>query len=318
MTDLFCLVNCTLTLPLNQDWSPTTIQFGAITKPAMPPYNFQSLFYDDMTHQVNTFGGELSSLTSEAPKKSIWSMSVDGKGEATWTKNSTSNDPPFSQGIARTFGGALAASSSSALYLGGYASSNTSLETRDLTSFVPTPGVVRFDYRTNAWSNDTSTKPLSLSGTFMWGAMEPVPFRPNGLIAVFGGDTSNKSTYVPGQDQNPMDVVNLFDPVTKIWDKQNTTGTPPSSRSQFCSTGVGDSRPVVGNSSTGTYEIVIYGGYAGSSGPATTQFDELWILTLPQFRWIQASGGYAGTRIGHTCHVVGGNQFLTIEGWIQF
>lgn len=50
----------------------------------------------------------------------------------------------------------------------------------------------------------------------------------------------------------------MFDPVSMIWYKQAASGPTPSSRLWFCASGVGDSRPVKGGSSTGTYEMYVF------------------------------------------------------------
>lgn len=223
----------------------------------MPPYNFQSLFYDNVRQEIVNFGGEVSYLSSNPPDLSVWRMKVDGKGGGTWTQDDTNENSPYSEQIHRPFGGASAANNHTAFYIGGYSSSHSSVLSPNVTSFVPTPGIVDFDFKSSSWSNNTDTLALSTSGTLMWGAMEPVPFGPNGLLAVFGGDTSNSNSYVPGQDKNAMNVIHLFDPVTKIWYKQATTGPTPSSRSWFCTAGVGDRRPVSGSNSTGTHEMYV-------------------------------------------------------------
>jgi hypothetical protein len=200
-------------LPLDKDWDPSFVQYNAIVKPSMPPYNFQSLFYDGVRQEINTFGGELSYLSSNSADLSkyelvldgtggsadlsIWKLALDGKGGGTWTQNDTSKDPPFSAGITRPLGGVSAMNNETAFYLGGYSSSHSSPATRNLTSFVPTPGLVEFDTKTREWTNNTDTRSLSPSGTFMWGAMESIPFGPNGLMVVFGGETSSRTEYVP-------------------------------------------------------------------------------------------------------------------------
>ncbi len=66
--------------------------------------------------------------------------------------------------------------------------------------------------------------------------------------------------------------------------------------------------------------------------PAGTDTRKHLVLTLPAFQWVLANGvsrapfptkqgnstwisqGHSGTRIGHTCHVVGHRQFLSIGG----
>ena len=58
----------------------------------------------------------------------------------------------------------------------------------------------------------------------------------------------------------------------------------------------------------------VYGGFDGTFGPAGVQFDEVWVLSLPAFRWFKADYTAVSPRMGHTCHVVGHRQLLTIGG----
>ena len=81
----------------------------------------------------------------------------------------------------------MTASNDSAFYLSEYSSKDSSSETKDHNGFVPTPGLVELDFSSGNWTNDTDTRQLPLSGTFMWGALEAVPFGPNELLVMFGG-----------------------------------------------------------------------------------------------------------------------------------
>ena len=38
------------------------------------------------------------------------------------------------------------------------------------------------------------------------------------------------------------------------------------------------------------------------------------VLTLPAFEWIQVDASHKSARFGHTCHVVGNSQLLSIGG----
>jgi len=58
----------------------------------------------------------------------------------------------------------------------------------------------------------------------------------------------------------------------------------------------------------------MYAGYDGTYGPTEVQFDQVWVLSLPAFRWFKANYTATNSRIGHTCHVVGNRQLLTIGG----
>lgn len=67
-------------MPLDKDWDPSFVQYNAIVKPSMPPYNFQSLFYDGVRQEINTFGGELSYLSSNSADLSKYKLVLDGTG----------------------------------------------------------------------------------------------------------------------------------------------------------------------------------------------------------------------------------------------
>ena len=58
----------------------------------------------------------------------------------------------------------------------------------------------------------------------------------------------------------------------------------------------------------------MYGGWGNVLGASAKQYDEVWILTLPAFRWIPANLGHLVPRIGHTCHLVGKSQLLSVGG----
>lgn len=223
----------------------------------MTRYNFQSLFYDTKRQRINTFGGELSLLTTDEPDLAIWSFRPNGNGSGTWARNGTSNDPPFGQGITRNFGAASTNHNGQYYSLGGYTSPHTSPQTVNTQGFIPTPGIVNYNSTTSAWSNNTDINGPSPLGTLEWATLEAVPLGPNGLLAVIGGDTSDLNTYVPAQNRRSMTTISLYDPVTKRWYQQATTGTPPSQRSRFCTVGVRDPTPVKGASKTslGTYEM---------------------------------------------------------------
>ncbi|KAK3373732.1 hypothetical protein B0T24DRAFT_272635 [Lasiosphaeria ovina] len=63
-----------------------------------------------------------------------------------------------------------------------------------------------------------------------------------------------------------------------------------------------------------TYELLVYGGWAGELGSAAVSYDEAFVLTLPGFRWIKADHPARHPRYGLTCNAVGGGQVLAIGG----
>ena len=253
------LVNCTVVLPLSQSWNSSEVRMSIIQKPPQPVYNFQSLWYDGGSNRIFTFGGEQSWLDPKSPVElSTWRLALDGNGEGVWRKNATFQEPPFSQGIMRPVGGASVTDGKTAIYADGYSSSKSSPMTQGLRDFIPTPGIVTYDFNSGVWSNTTNTGNSRTNEVFLWGGMESVPFGPHGLVVMFGGESSEPQKYTPGAHQRSMSNITLFDPVTKLWYEQTATGAGnrmPSSRIQFCTTGVMDPTQLKDN--TSSYEMLV-------------------------------------------------------------
>lgn len=296
-TNILIVVNCTLSLPLNRSWNSSEVQFDVIQKPPQPNYNFKSLWYNETSDSVFTFGGEQSGLDTKAPVDlSTWKLTIDGNGGGDWSQNATFQDPPFSLGITRPFGGASAVNDKYAFYVDGYSSSKSSPMTQGLSDFVPTPGIVTYNLKDGIWSNTTDTREASRHEIFLWSGMESIPFGPNGLIMVFGGESSRPQKYTPGAEMRSMSNISLFDPVTKLWYHQTATSAGdrlPSSRIKFCTVGVGD--PTAVNDNNSSYEMSVphtnqlsasqganlrlrfmYSGYNGTVGLGAEMYDEIW------------------------------------------
>jgi hypothetical protein len=103
-----------------------------------------------------------------------------------------------------------------------------------------------------------------------------------------------------------MTYVQVYDPSTKTWYEQETTGQAPSPRKEFCVAGVA--------SQSQTYEILVYAGWGGNLGSAAIAFDTAYVLSLPGFHWFQADYAAANPRHALSCNAVGGSQILTIGG----
>ena len=252
-------MNCTLVLPLTRIWNSSDAPFSVIPKPPQPIYNFQSLWFDEVSENIFTFGGEQSRLDSKSPVDlSTWKLTLDGNGDGEWKQNATFQDPPFSEGLTRPFGGASVTDGTTAFYMDGYSSSKSSPMTQGLQDFVPTPGIVTYDFQNGMWSNTTATRKSKARETFLWGGAEFVPLGPNGLIVMFGGESSQPQSYIPGDEQRSMSNITLFDPVTKLWYEEtaNSAGNRmPSPRLQFCTVGVGDL--ITMNNDTRSHEMSV-------------------------------------------------------------
>ncbi|KAL8711440.1 MAG: hypothetical protein Q9220_004098 [cf. Caloplaca sp. 1 TL-2023] len=271
-------LNVTLSLPLSESWAPDTVRFNVVIKPSMPLWNFQSLWHDSTDDSIWAFGGEISILNSQSPDLSIWNMQPNGGGGGTWTQKGNFRGAPWDQNVTRPLGGAGVSTNQTGFLLGGYSSAHSSPFTQDLVSFVPTPGLLTYSFDNGTWANVTNTSYISDSGAIEWPGMDFVPFGPNGLMVVIGGETSALTQYTPGGQERSMTQITLFDPITLQFYKQTATGDKiPSPRNRFCIAGVADPTKLAEGSLSGSYEIYIYGGYGGNLGAGAEQYDEIWV-----------------------------------------
>lgn len=57
-----------------------------------------------------------------------------------------------------------------------------------------------------------------------------------------------------------------------------------------------------------SHEIYLYGGKG-----ETQLFDDVYVLSVPAFTWVKITQGNS-PRYGHTCHLVGRSQMVTVGG----
>ena len=108
-----------------------------------------------------------------------------------------------------------------------------------------------------------------------------------------------------------MEQVDIYDISSGAWYTQNTTGDPketnkdpngyPLPRMLGCAVAV--SAP--DNSS---HQIYMHSGAGKLYGES---FDDVWVLSLPMFRWKKAYE-YEFGFFGHTCHLVGNNRYMLV------
>ncbi len=107
-----------------------------------------------------------------------------------------------------------------------------------------------------------------------------------------------------------MNVIDVYDIASSTWYKQSTSGKYPSIRVNPCA--VAASAP--DGSSTNVY---LYGGQNLVPYGEQIQYDDMWILTVPSFTWIEVdtSGqSVPPARVGHTCTLWDG-QIVVVGGY---
>ncbi|KAK6511321.1 hypothetical protein TWF481_000242 [Arthrobotrys musiformis] len=109
-----------------------------------------------------------------------------------------------------------------------------------------------------------------------------LPIGEEGIIVLLGGwDTTRKGSQFAGDELNwdlrPLSDIFVYDIAQNFWTLVPAKGGLPEMRAEFCL--------VVNSAADGSYHnIVMYGGWSQLRGEA---YADVWVLSLPSFRWIR-------------------------------
>jgi hypothetical protein len=172
--------------------------------------------------------------------------------------------------------------------------------------------------RKGTWTNHTLPSYITgrANAELVW-----VPVSESGVLVAIGGvvnpvefwrDTglsTSQTTLSRKISPTFMETVSVYDVDSQRWYLQNTTGDTPPQLTQFCS--------VLASATDGSsHNIYIYGGYDGIEYDAAPS-DDVYILSLPSFKWVKAYSGSGTTthgRSGHRCMKVYPNQMFAVGG----
>lgn len=292
-------INETLGIDLSIDWKNSTLNLTAVPRPPTSlALNWQRLWWDRSHNIIYCFGGELSygneaAKNLQTPLSSIWGFTPDGEGRGAWAEViGPSSENSFPSNILCPAAGVSTDDDFNAYYVGGFTDWFTY---RDGGDPVAAPGLLTFNFESSSLSN---TSDGGYQGYYrtngQWagpGAMLNVPlFGVEGILVMMGG---------AGWFNN----ITIFDKNAHSWLSQTATGSIPDPRSLFCAVGI--------QASKYSYEIFIHGGRHDTTSP---NLDEVFILSLPAFRWFRANYTSVYPRFGHTCHSTQNGQMVAIGG----
>ncbi len=293
------IVNSTLSIPLSRSWDTLNVSIRAIPKFG-PIKDNVHLWTDHESDIFYSYGGKfLNGVGVE--KNELWQFNADGIGGGTWGPVRPANELLFKT-LKPVEKGAYFSTTDTGYIIGGDATGQTGPDQKE---GQPIPGMLTFNMKTKFWQNGTTD--FSPVSTLIGGSAHWIPnFGPNGLGILFGGhaprvDSKDSTT----AEFRKMDVLTLFDPVTKKVYNQATTGDiPVTPRIEFC---------VVGFEHTGPkgYDIFLYG---GANRRDRFAYEDAYILSLPGFVWTKVVNPPTGRRSLHTCVAVGKRQVLSIGG----
>ncbi|KAK3650013.1 hypothetical protein LTR56_006600 [Elasticomyces elasticus] len=317
-----------LTMDLTKTWQIGTPSLTGLPQPSGPPAvslgylwnSYESLFM---------YGGEYSwkPVTSPEPL-SVWEYSI---ADQSWIEHS---NPTTSSGVnADSDGEPVQRSAEGAgvsvpslgrgFYFGGHQDGYTTPGWSQSTARIYLQSLLEFTFpgyandQVNAlgdgktagtdgnYRNITSAGLQENSGFTKRadGVLMYVPgFGEDGILLALAGGTNITFTQ--------MNVIDVYDIASSTWYKQATAGPSPTIRVNPCA---GMAAAPDGSS----YNIYMFGGQNLTPQGNQSQFDDVWILTLPSFTWIevdQSKQSVPPGRSGHTCNVWDG-QMVVVGGY---
>ncbi|EGE84518.2 kelch repeat protein, variant [Blastomyces dermatitidis ER-3] len=153
---------------------------------------------------------------------------------------------------------------------------------------LPITGTLVFNATDSAnlqWTNVTKVDREDAVGEprIANGGMDYVRLGKKGMLVAFGGyDTSKKGTNETktSRDFREMDKIGVYDIDSSTWYEIEATGDIPSARTAFCTA-------VSSAPDDSSFQVHMYGGRSRTWENATS-YNDLYVLTLPSFRWIRA------------------------------
>ena len=108
-----------------------------------------------------------------------------------------------------------------------------------------------------------------------------------------------------------MNVIDVYDVATSTWYKQATSGKTPKFRVNPCA--------VVAAAADGSsYNVYMFGGQNLIPAGEQTQYQDMWILSVPSFTWIEVDMSKQSVpygRAGHSCNAWDG-QMVVVGGYV--
>ncbi|KAK6513040.1 hypothetical protein TWF506_009202 [Arthrobotrys conoides] len=169
----------------------------------------------------------------------------------------------------------------------------------------------RFDMTSRAWTIEETPFHTILNGSTVF-----LPIGEKGILLHFAGQHS-RGTHEPDVILNSFEIVRIYDIASHRWYMQKTSedvrirnatiesaanlGGIPHGRLNPCAVAIKSNK-----NSRSSYHIYMVGGSWGD-----TVFDEVWVLSVPSFRWTLLKQNSSMPSISQ-CHLVGKSQLLLL------
>lgn len=268
------------------------------------------------------YGGEFSSAPSVDPAPlELWQYTISSAKWSSSTNLTTIggiNSGPGDEPVQRSAEGASISvpSLGKAWYFGGHQDMYTTQGWSLSVARVYLQSLLEYTFPSVSNSADKPS-PDGLWRNITQGGLQTTagfPERADGLLLyVPGFGTQGILLGLAGGTNDTfqqMNEVDVFDIDTSTFYKQATSGPSPGPRVNPC--GVVAAAP-----DGSSYNVYMYAGQTLQPAGNQTQFDDLWILTVPSFTWIkvdQSGQSKPYARAGHTCNIWNG-QMIVVGGY---
>jgi hypothetical protein len=273
------------------------------------------------------YGGEFSDNPVATPDAfSTWTYNI---GSSSWSSSDNpkssagTNSGPANQPIQRAAEGAGVSvpSLGRGFYFGGHLDYLTTAGWSIQTARVYLKGMLEYTFPGYSNADVNGGQAEDSAGIYRnitdGGTQDSAGFpeRADGLLVYIPG--YSKSGIILGlaggtnQSFTQMNVIDVYDVATSTWYKQATSGPTPKIRVNPCAVAVS----AADGSST---QIYMYGGQNLIPYEQQIQYDDVWILTIPSFTWIQVDlTGQSSppARAGHMCNVWN-SQMVVVGGYV--
>lgn len=242
-------VNSTLSFNISTSWETSKVNILAHEKPA-PKLSRQVLWKGEDPNIFWIWAGRtIRKINRDAiDKETMWRFTADGKGGGDWSSEIAGDDSDDFKEMHLPSRSAYTTYKNTGFSLGGEQIPDSDPDI--VWDMQPVEGMMVFDFESLTFSNE-STPDVSPHGSIVGATAEYVPvFGDNGLIMVLGGFgyTLDVGSRKPEHTRR-FDNITFFDPETREWDWQMSTGDIPPPRLEHCSVGVESGRD--------TYEMYV-------------------------------------------------------------
>ncbi|EGO53826.1 hypothetical protein NEUTE1DRAFT_127034 [Neurospora tetrasperma FGSC 2508] len=259
--------------------------------------------WSDNTDRLFLFGGQYSNSSASAPSavETVWSYT---ESTGSWEKISVQNPPAFR--LAR--GASVSVPETrKAYWMGGWADNSTTFGMHDR---IYQRQLIEFDMKTHNFSYYDVPGGFGVQRT--GGGLVYLPYGKKGVLIAMGGSMCTSEDCHPVPSYHPLTQVSVYDLASeRIYSQETTTGNGdpttkgwvwPEARADFCMVTVP------------SYDETVHAVYAwgGMVGPDGNGSDNVWVLLIPQFVWVEVYNGPYG-RFGATCQVTH-ERFMMFSG----